>query len=602
MSRSRPRGGGQRAPSDAGAFILGAVESFVFGTADNPALQVLLGGNGGRQVAVSDAPEHSFVIVVDATGAVYSCFGNEYGQLGLGDRKARTSFEQVFVPGPAVAKVACGSCHAAALNVDGQLFTWGRGSEGQLGHGDNVSQSKPKWVRAFKDKQVIDVACAEAYTVAVARDSDSEALEVFWWGTGEGAPPEPEDSDDSEEATSPVFFVKENRPAPVPNQGDIRAAMGSNAKVTADGGLVAVVCRAAAANGGGGGGSGGGSGGGRGSSTSGASGPGGAGPGSRRSDRTGAGGSMMQPPRRRRSVTQLQGVAFAASGSSSSSSPSPSTPQGSSRMFAGRSPYTPDGGGGGGGGGGGPSGGGRGASRAYVKTVTKALDLLGDGLPQPRRLIEARLGLGGDGSLVGRAGMDAAAAAAAGGGGGGGGKAGKLHGTRFPKDSTVIQRVLDGQAAELDTDLERLEEYEETLMEVKKHVAEALEQNEKGDVRVVGDVADLTLKGTIQGKLSLDGQQMLLTVTALEALLRLRTELNEAYEHQVREIQQSFEVGQMRFKLYQSHVDDLELLPSDEWGVDRLGQYIDLLSMSDRILHRLSKNAAKMEKATSKSG
>lgn len=42
--------------------------------------------------------------------------------------------------------IACGGAHSAAITSSGQLFTWGKGRYGRLGHGDSEDQLKPKLV------------------------------------------------------------------------------------------------------------------------------------------------------------------------------------------------------------------------------------------------------------------------------------------------------------------------------------------------------------------------------------------------------------------------------------------------------------------------
>lgn len=37
--------------------------------------------------------------------------------------------------GKHVVHVACGSTYSAAITADGELYTWGRGNYGRLGHG-----------------------------------------------------------------------------------------------------------------------------------------------------------------------------------------------------------------------------------------------------------------------------------------------------------------------------------------------------------------------------------------------------------------------------------------------------------------------------------
>ena len=39
--------------------------------------------------------------------------------------------------GKQVVQVACGSTYSAAITADGELFTWGRGNYGRLGHGEH---------------------------------------------------------------------------------------------------------------------------------------------------------------------------------------------------------------------------------------------------------------------------------------------------------------------------------------------------------------------------------------------------------------------------------------------------------------------------------
>lgn len=43
--------------------------------------------------------------------------------------------------------IACGSSHSAAITSSGELYSWGLGEYGRLGHGDNTTQLRPKLVR-----------------------------------------------------------------------------------------------------------------------------------------------------------------------------------------------------------------------------------------------------------------------------------------------------------------------------------------------------------------------------------------------------------------------------------------------------------------------
>ena len=48
--------------------------------------------------------------------------------------------------GSSVVDAACGSSHSACITAEGQLFTWGKGRYGRLGHNDHENQLKPKRV------------------------------------------------------------------------------------------------------------------------------------------------------------------------------------------------------------------------------------------------------------------------------------------------------------------------------------------------------------------------------------------------------------------------------------------------------------------------
>lgn len=45
----------------------------------------------------------------------------------------------------------------------GELYTWGKGRYGRLGHGDSEDQMKPKLVEALLGYRVIDVACGKHF-------------------------------------------------------------------------------------------------------------------------------------------------------------------------------------------------------------------------------------------------------------------------------------------------------------------------------------------------------------------------------------------------------------------------------------------------------
>ncbi|KAL9831567.1 putative chromatin regulator PHD family [Arabidopsis thaliana] len=66
-----------------------------------------------------------------------------------------------------VQEVACGFHHIAVLNSKAEVYTWGKGSNGQLGHGDTEYRCTPTLVKALKGKQVRKVVCGSNYTATI---------------------------------------------------------------------------------------------------------------------------------------------------------------------------------------------------------------------------------------------------------------------------------------------------------------------------------------------------------------------------------------------------------------------------------------------------
>ncbi|GLE04089.1 hypothetical protein PINS_up013000 [Pythium insidiosum] len=81
-----------------------------------------------------------------------------------------------------VCKIACGSHHSIALTDKGDLYAWGRNSEGQLGHGAVTRSADanrlyqgmsawPKYVGALLGRPpVTDVCCGQRFTIVLLRD------------------------------------------------------------------------------------------------------------------------------------------------------------------------------------------------------------------------------------------------------------------------------------------------------------------------------------------------------------------------------------------------------------------------------------------------
>lgn len=82
---------------------------------------------------------------------VYSWGNGDGGRLGHGDSNSREEPTLVQeLQGKTVVSIACGSTYSAAITNQGELYTWGRGNYGRLGHGSSDDHSVPTLVTALK--------------------------------------------------------------------------------------------------------------------------------------------------------------------------------------------------------------------------------------------------------------------------------------------------------------------------------------------------------------------------------------------------------------------------------------------------------------------
>jgi alpha-tubulin suppressor-like RCC1 family protein len=171
--------------------------------------------------SVAAGCEHSLALGWD--GRVYSWGENEYGPLGHGDRltrssptlvdglegvrgleagfshsfavtqagavfswgrnivlKAQDSLRPIVVEGcggARVRRVYAETGVALFIGENGELFSCGRGSFGQLGHGDTQRQRSPKRVEALQGVRMSSVSFGQTYVLALAEDGL-----VYSWG------------------------------------------------------------------------------------------------------------------------------------------------------------------------------------------------------------------------------------------------------------------------------------------------------------------------------------------------------------------------------------------------------------------------------------
>lgn len=112
---------------------------------------------------------------------LYSIGSNKLGQLGIGD-VAENALQPMLLTrldNKHITHFECGQYHNAVV-ANGQLYTWGWGVFGQLGHGTIENHFTPKIVKFFDDKKILQIALGHNHTMVLCVDkSESTSLYVF---------------------------------------------------------------------------------------------------------------------------------------------------------------------------------------------------------------------------------------------------------------------------------------------------------------------------------------------------------------------------------------------------------------------------------------
>ncbi|KAJ8906880.1 hypothetical protein NDN08_003364 [Rhodosorus marinus] len=117
-------------------------------------------------------------IALTASGDVYTWGGGKNGRLGHGDEKIRTLPAKVVALTSPVKFIACGYHSSIAITEQG-VYSWGWGAHGQLGHGDSNDRLSPQKMKSINDN-IVFVTCGDRHGFALTAEG-----EVYGWGSNE---------------------------------------------------------------------------------------------------------------------------------------------------------------------------------------------------------------------------------------------------------------------------------------------------------------------------------------------------------------------------------------------------------------------------------
>ena len=125
--------------------------------------------------AIAAGDNHSLALTV--SGDVYSFGYGRYGQLGHGNTDSQLITPKKIEGLSDIQAISAGDNHSLALTKSGDVYSFGRGMYGQLGHGDKENQLTPKKIEGLADIQAI--SAGEDQSLALTKSGD-----VYSFGRG----------------------------------------------------------------------------------------------------------------------------------------------------------------------------------------------------------------------------------------------------------------------------------------------------------------------------------------------------------------------------------------------------------------------------------
>ncbi len=126
---------------------------------------------------------HCHMLLLTDTGEVLSSGSGGEGRLGHGDEEDQpvaVPKVQEALPGVRLVAIATGYGHSMVLTDEGEVFSFGEGGCGQLGHGDDEDELVPQVIEELRGTRVVAVATGYGHSMVLTDEG-----EVLSFGAGE---------------------------------------------------------------------------------------------------------------------------------------------------------------------------------------------------------------------------------------------------------------------------------------------------------------------------------------------------------------------------------------------------------------------------------
>ncbi|GIY11344.1 regulator of chromosome condensation [Caerostris extrusa] len=124
---------------------------------------------------ISGGQHHT--LALDSEGLVYSMGRKDYGRLGLGEDCEEKSSPTLItsLESEKCSSISCGNCVSFALTEEGSIYSWGMGTNHQLGHGNDEDCFVPSLVKGnfLKSWKALNVSGGGQHTLILASTKES---------------------------------------------------------------------------------------------------------------------------------------------------------------------------------------------------------------------------------------------------------------------------------------------------------------------------------------------------------------------------------------------------------------------------------------------